>query len=403
MLCQVKNLKAKIIENSRRGGTIEVELETEKGVFKASVPAGVSTGQYEAKSLSPKEAALNVNKIVASALVGKKFTNQKELDDFLIKLDGTVDKSRLGANAILAVSIAFFRANPISDVGRQILPRMCFNILEGGKHTKSNLDIQEFMVAPNFGSAKENLKAGQKIQQALGKILKRQFGEQGIVLGDEGGFAPMIVDSATAMALLWEAIEQAGCQKKTDIVLDCAASEFFKKGKYHFEGEVLDGEELGKIYQQLIKHYPIILIEDPFSQNDTLSWASYKSQITSYKCTVMGDDLTVTNPKRIKMAKQKQLCDAVIIKPNQIGTVSETIEAAELAKKYGWKIIVSHRAGETEDDFIADLAVLLGADFIKSGAPGPVERMAKYNRLLEIERGQGRVRDVPDPTLTPNL
>ena len=423
---KVKSIKAREILDSRGNPTIEVDLITELGLFQASVPAGASRGKYEAAELRDGgkryqgmgvlKAVKNINNIIAPKLKGKEVISQKEIDEFLIKLDGTEDKSRLGANAILAVSMAICRAGaaakniplyqhlaeihrgptPVNLAEDGPPPIPCFNVINGGVHAGNDLDFQEFMVIPQFKYFTKNLKAGIKIYQNLKKILKKKFKK--IPLGDEGGFAPSLKKTEEALNLLMETIKSTGYLGKVKIGLDCAATQFFKKKKlrsrktssgngYRLEGKIFSQEELLDFYQNLIKNYPIIFLEDPFSQEDDWQgWRKLKVKSEKLKVLIIGDDLTVTNSQRIKLARKRRACNAIILKPNQIGTVSETITAAKLAKSYGWKIIVSHRSGETMDKFIADLAVGIGADFIKSGAPSRPERMAKYNRLLEIEK-----------------
>ncbi len=404
---KIKSLKAKQILNSRDEPTLEVELKTDKGSFKASVPAGVSRGKYEAVSAPAEQAIKNVNEIIRTALVGKNFTSQQELDQFLINLDHTANKSELGANAILAVSIAFARALAkeaglplfqclgVGHLNIEIkMPRPCFNLLEGGAHTeggarsKNKLSIQEFMVAPDLGSFEKNLEAGERIFKSLGRVLEKQFAKKP-AKGDEGGFGLAIEQIEQAFALLRESMEQVELAESAAIGLDVAASQFFEGGKYLFENQQLTAEELSDFYQALITAHNILFIEDPFDQEDWLAWQSLVKTIRPLGPNaplIVGDDLLVTNLARMKKAHAQEACTAMILKPNQIGTVSETLEAAKLAREYGWKIIVSHRGGETEDSFIADLAVGIGAEFIKSGAPEPKERMAKYKRLKEIEK-----------------
>lgn len=416
MSCQIKSLKAKIILNSQEQETVEVQLETESGCFVASVPTGISTGKYEAKNLSAKKAVEKVKEIEKSLLnedgPRSVFTDQKQVDDILIKLAGK-QKAKIGANTCLAVSIVMARAlaksaklplylwiNQCYGVGhlnigkKKKMPRPCFNVLEGGRHTKSDLSIQEFMVVPKGKTFKENLKAGREIYQYLGKVLEDVFGEEQEI-GDEGGFAPYINQTEEVFSLLKQAVEEAqkaGLKTKIELGLDVAASEFYKSNShYFFEGQKQSARELMVFYKTILSEHPIVFIEDPFDQNDFSAWAIFKRQALKYwkKGLIVGDDLLVTNTQRMKKAKVKDLCNAMILKPNQIGTITETLAAAKLAKEYGWKIIVSHRGGETEDDFIADLAVAIGADFIKAGAPEPKERMAKYNRLLKIEKELG--------------
>jgi len=251
--------------------------------------------------------------------------------------------------------------------------------LNGGMHAGNDLDIQEFMVIPQMEGFKENLRIGVEIYQELKKILEKRFGKSAINLGNEGGFAPPLNKTKHALDLIMEAIKSAGYVEEVKIGLDCAASKFFKGGKYILENKKLNSEELLNFYQDLTKEYPILFFEDPFEQDDWQAWEKMSNLL------VVGDDLTVTNPERIKKAHEKKACNGMILKPNQIGTVSETIEAAKLAKEFGWKIIVSHRSGDTCDDFIADLAVGISSDFIKSGAPARGERATKYNRVLRIE------------------
>jgi len=398
----IKSIKAREIINSRGEPTVEAEVETEDGVFRASVPSGASRGKYEAVELKDGgnrlfgqgvlKAVKNIKEIIEPKLKGEDVSDQKEIDEILIKLDNTKDKSKIGANAILAVSIACCKAGakakniPLYQYISQIsnstfkLPRPCFNILNGGMHAGNDLDIQEFMVIPQMEGFKENLRIGVEIYQELKKILEKRFGKSAINIGNEGGFAPPLNKTKDALDLVMEAVGSAGYVEKVKIGLDCAASRFFEKGKYILESKKLNSEELLNFYQDLTKEYPILFFEDPFEQDDWQAWEKMSNLL------VVGDDLTVTNPERIKKAYEKKACNGMILKPNQIGTVSETIEAAKLAKEFGWKIIVSHRSGDTCDDFIADLAVGLSADFIKSGAPARGERVTKYNRLLRIEQ-----------------
>jgi enolase len=404
---KIKKIRAREIFDSRRNPTIEVELTMEGGgIFCSSVPSGASTGKYEAKELRDadgrgvKKAIRNINEIITPALKKESLINQEKIDKILIQLDGTENKSRLGANAILPVSMAVCRAIasakeiPLYQYIAQlaevrdplILPKPCFNIINGGAHAKSGLDFQEFMVVPQEKIFSKNLKIGIKIYNELKKIIEEKFGKSGTKLGDEGGFVPPLKFPQEGIELILKSAENVGYKEKMKIILDVAASQFFKDGKYKTKMGEFNQEGLINYYDNLLRKYPIIGIEDAFAEEDWQGWKNFNSKFKS-KLLIIGDDLLATNPKRIKMAKERQACNAVILKPNQIGTVSEAIEAAKLAKSFGWKIIVSHRSGETEDDFIADLAVGIGAEFIKSGAPFPKERMAKYNRLVKIEEG----------------
>lgn len=355
----ITSVKAKQILNSQGKPAVEVKLKTEHGVFIASVPSGASKGKYEAKELSSLKAIRNINKIIAPKLIGKNETKQKEIDKSLSK--------KLGVNAILSVSIAVCRAGAkarslapweyISQLAKTktSLPKPCVLLIEGGLHAKNKLDIQEFMFVGEFDQAK-------KIYQKLGKILN-------CGIGLEGGFAPKISNIEKALDLIMQAAGGA----KLKIGLDCAAS--------HFKGAKLQLD----FYRSLALKYPIVFLEDPFGEEDWNSWQEITKRLGK-KIIIIGDDLLTTNIKRIKKAKEKNACNGAIIKPNQIGTVTETLQAGQLAKSYGWKIMVSHRAGETRDDFIADLAVGIGADFIKSGGPLAPERLAKYKRLAKIEK-----------------
>lgn len=364
-MSKIKSIKAREILNSRGDWTIEVDLETSQGLFRDSAPSGVSKGKYEAKTVGSKIAVKNINSLAAPKLKGKNPANQKEIDDILKKLN-------IGADTTMAVSMAVARAGAAAQniplykyIAKQsenrsqiALPNPCFNMINGGVHASSNhLDFQEFMVVPQFNKYSDNLKLASEIYQKLRKKLGKN-------VGDEGGFTPSLNNPETALGLL--------LHENTKIIIDVAASQFsdIAKKKYNLN-----------YYQTLVKEYPIIGLEDPFAEDDFQSWQKFKPK----DVLIIGDDLLVTNSERIKMAKEKNLCNAMILKINQIGTLTEALKSTELAKSYGWKIMVSHRSGETNDDFIADLAVGIGADYIKSGAPARGERVAKYNRLLRIE------------------
>ena len=375
---KIKSIKAREILDSRGNPTVEVNLATDLGAFRSSVPSGASKGKYEAvelrdggkryRGLGVLKAVNNVNKIIVPKLKGRDVTHQKEIDEFLIKLDGTKNKSRLGANAILGVSMAVCRAGAkvknlplwkwISRLARtkSSIPTPCVLFIEGGLHGQENLDIQEFMVVFPAKSLKEKFNIAKVAFRDLGKLLTKKYGM-------EGALAPDLKETKQALDLLMK----VGRKKKIKIILDVAASHSHLK-------------KTPEYYLNLVKEYPILGIEDPFPQDDWQDWKRLNS-----KLLIIGDDLTVTNPNRIRLAHKKKACGGVVIKPNQIGTITETIEAAKLAKSFDWKIMVSHRSGETLDNFIADLAVGIGAEFIKSGALFSKERVAKYNRLLRIE------------------
>lgn len=413
MESKIKKISAREILDSRGNPTLEVEVETNLGKFLASVPSGASKGKYEAVELRDGgkryggkgvlKAVKNINEIIAPRLKGRDSTNQKKIDQILIELDGTKNKSKLGANAICGVSMAVCRAGATTKnlpvfkylytlfstivKNRVSVPRPAFNIINGGAHAGNDLDFQEFMVCPKGKNFSENLKIGAEIYYLLKEIIQKKYGKSATNLGDEGGFAPPIKFPEEALKLILIASQRLNYEKKISIILDVAASQFFDGKKYNTKFGNFSGEKLAKYYIRLIENYPIEGIEDPFAQDDFESWKNFTSNIQHHKSNVViiGDDLLVTNPERITMAKEKLLCNGAIIKINQIGTVSEAIESVKLAKLFGWKVIVSHRSGETNDDFIADFAVGISADFIKTGAPARGERVAKYNRLLKIE------------------
>ncbi len=380
MSYKIKAIQAREILDSRNKPTVEVELETDNGLFLSSVPSGTSTGSHEAVEIPAAEAVENINQKIAPALAGKDVARQQDIDHLLIDLDDTKNKSRLGANAVLPVSMAVARAGAATggiplykyiaklaeNCSLPVLPKPCILCIEGGLHGKSGLEVQEFMIIPQEKSFSDNLKAGQAIYNRLKEILKKKFGNQAVKLGLEAGFTPPLTKTEEALDLILEAAKTAGYEN-IGIALDCAAAAATKDS-----------------YRELIKNYPILILEDPFSEQDWESFSVLTKEIGE-RVHIIGDDLTTTNPERIKIAKDKQACNGIVVKPNQIGTVTETIEAVNLAKQFGWKTIVSHRSGETKDDFIADLSVGINADFIKAGGPATEFRMAKYNRLLKIE------------------
>ncbi len=396
---KIKSIKAREISDSRGNPTVMIELTTDKGVFFASVPSGASTGKYEAVELRDedgkgvKKAIRNVETIIAPALEKEDLDDQGRIDRILIQLDGTKNKSRLGANAILPVSIAVCRAiaaarniplyEYISEIfgisdSQMVLPKPSFNMIEGGKHSESGLVFQEFMVISQSASFENNLEIGKEIYKRLKDILEKKFKK--ISLSFEGAFsAPMNIEETLRSIL------EASVGENIKIAIDAAASSFYQDDGYDFEKGRISREELIKFYQDFVARYPVISIEDPFSEEDFDGFEKLNEKIGG-NITIFGDDLTVSNIERIKIAEEKNACNGLILKPNQIGTVTETLEAAKLAKSFGWKIMVSNRGGETEDDFIADLAAGISADFIKSGSPSQKERMVKYNRLSRIEK-----------------
>ena len=404
----IKNIKAREILDSRGHPTVEVDLETDFGVFRASVPSGASKGKHEASELRDEgkryfgkgvlKTVSNINEIIGPEIKGKDVTFQKEIDELMIKLDGTDDKSRLGANAICPVSLAVCKAGAkakklelfqhISSIAKtkHKIPTPSFNIINGGLHAGNRLDFQEFMIVSQKKDFSENLKIVSEIYNQLKNLLSKRYGAYAVNLGDEGGFAPPLLVPEQALEIILESAKNLNYQKSIKIILDIAASQFFKEDKYKMGVGVFTREGLLRYYSNLILKYPILGIEDPFSEDD---WEGFKliKKTLGKKILVIGDDLLATNPERIKEAKEKEAVNAMILKINQIGTVTEALESASLAKDFGWKIMVSHRSGETNDDFIADFAVGIGADFIKTGAPARGERVAKYNRLLRIEEG----------------
>ncbi|KAI8894064.1 Enolase, C-terminal TIM barrel domain-containing protein [Globomyces pollinis-pini] len=418
----ISKVSARQIFDSRGNPTVEVDVTTEQGLFRAAVPSGASTGIHEALELrdgdkasymgkSVQKAVNNVNTIIAPALVGANVdvTNQKAIDDLLLKLDGTENKGKLGANAILGVSMAVCRAgaakkgvplyehiaNLAGKSDATILPVPCFNIINGGSHAGNKLAMQEFMILPTgAASFTEAMKMGSEVYHHLKSVIKKKYGQDATNVGDEGGFAPNIQDNKEGLELVKTAIEAAGYTGKIKIAMDVAASEFYVDGKYDLDFKNpnsdkslhLPGPKLAELYQSFIKDYPIVSIEDPFDQDD---WESWTHLTGSTSIQIVGDDLTVTNPKRIATAIQKKSCNGLLLKVNQIGTVTESIAAALLSQGDGWGVMVSHRSGETEDTFIADLVVGLKTGQIKTGAPCRSERLAKYNQLLRIEAELG--------------
>ncbi len=386
---------------------------TDDGLFKSMVPSGASTGVYEAVELRDGgkrfggmgvlKAIKNVENIIGPAIIGMECIKQEEIDNKMITLDGTENKKKLGSNAILGVSMAVCKAGAIANdvelyeyIGMlsgnsyMKMPLPSFNVINGGTHAGNKLAIQEFMIMPvgarNF---KDAMQMGVEVYHVLKGMLKEKYGLGAINVGDEGGFAPDISDNEEVLGLLGKAIKKAGYSGKIKIGIDVAASEFFSKGKYNlgFKGGKKDlktGDALINMYKKFVDKYDVISIEDPFDQDDWKHYSKFVSKMGD-KVQIVGDDLLVTNPHRIGKAIAEDACNALLLKVNQIGTVSEAIKAARLAMDEGWKVMVSHRSGETEDSFIADLVVGLGCGQIKAGAPCRSERLAKYNELLRIE------------------
>ena len=402
----IKLIKGREILDSKGYPTIEVELTTEFGVFTASVPSGTSTGKYEAKELRDggekylgrgvQKAVQNINKVIAPKLIGKNPQEQQEIDNLMIKLDATPDKSNLGANALLGVSVAILKAGAAAESvplwqwiaklagTKPLLPSPCLLYIEGGLHGRGDVDTQEFMVVIEDGSFHEQLRLGTETYHTLRELISKKFGKASTNVGLEGGFTPPVQGTEDVLDLIMEALKKAGI-RKAKIILDVAASTFFRDGRYYFEGENLNQYSLSKFYTALCQKYPIIGIEDPFAQDD---WAGFEgiTQSLGQSINIIGDDVLATNIPRIEEAQKKGACNALILKPNQAGTVTETIGAAKLALDHDWDVFVKHRSGETCDAFISDLAVGLGTGWLMAGAPNRGERVAKYNRVLMIEQ-----------------
>lgn len=438
----INGVKGRMIYDSRGNPTVECDIITQQGQFRAAVPSGASTGIYEALELRDNKkdwhgkgvskAIENINKIIGPLILGKSPLSQDEIDRFMVEeIDGTKGefgwmKKKLGANAILAVSLAIARAGAatsglplykyISELAGNkelVLPVPAFNVINGGSHAGNQLAFQEFMILPigaeSFGEA---LKMGSEIYQHLKKIVKKNYGQGAVNVGDEGGFAPdNIVDPKECVDLISEAVEVAGYTGKISLGMDCAASEFHTlDNNEHFYNQKkwipeddgsnkISAAEMINVYKNLAKiakekNLPLISNEDPFDQDDWEAWILYTSEVGD-AIQVVGDDLLVTNPIRIQMGIEKKSCNALLLKVNQIGSLTEAVNAVKLAKKAGWAVMTSHRSGETSDPFIADLAVGLATGQIKTGAPCRSERLCKYNQLLRIEeelRINGRFR-----------
>lgn len=405
---KIKYVKGFEVLDSRGNPTVAAKVICENGAEGFAIsPSGASTGMYEAHELRDgdrsrymgkgvKKAVENINGEISSLLCGKCVFDQKGIDNSLIKLDGTENKSRLGANATLAVSLAVSYAAAkcknmplykyLGGVNATVLPRPMMNILNGGAHAANNIDIQEFMIIPQSAeSFADGLRICSEIYHNLGKILKDGGLASGV--GDEGGFAPNLESDEAALDLILQAIEKAGYSGKIKIALDVASSEWYKDGKYIMpkRDKTVTAEQLIEYYGELTSKYPIISIEDGLSENDWDGWKILTEKLGD-KIQLVGDDLFVTNPKRLQMGFEKKVGNAVLVKPNQIGTLTETLEVIKAAASHGYAAVISHRSGESEDTTIADIAVATNAGQIKTGAPCRTDRTAKYNRLLMIEK-----------------
>jgi enolase len=420
----ITKIHARSVYDSRGNPTVEVDLLTETGLHRAIVPSGASTGIHEANELRDGDkskwggkgvlkAVEHVNKIIAPAVIEKNIDvkDQSTLDEFLISLDGTPNKSKLGANAILGVSLAVAKAGAaekgvplyahISDLAGTkkpyVLPVPFMNVLNGGSHAGGRLAYQEFMIVPSSApSFSEALRQGSEVYQTLKSLAKKKYGQSAGNVGDEGGVAPDIETAEEALDLITEAIEKAGYTGQVKIAMDVASSEFYKveEKKYDLDFKNPDSdkskwltyEQLADQYKHLATKYPIVSIEDPFGEDDWEAW-SYFYKTSDFQ--IVGDDLTVTNPERIKTAIERKSCNALLLKVNQIGTLTESIQAAKDSYAAGWGVMVSHRSGETEDVTIADIAVGLRTGQIKTGAPCRSERLAKLNQILRLEEELG--------------
>ncbi|RYN88519.1 Enolase 1, chloroplastic [Alternaria tenuissima] len=415
--------------DSRGNPTVQVCLRTDKGTFRSIVPSGASKGDYEAAELrdgNEKEyhgqgvlgAVENVTRVLAPQIIDKNFQlpeDVRKIDAFMIELDGTQDKGKLGANAILAISMAVWRAAasakgvPLYQFLQQscgtqqsyVMPVPFFNVLNGGVHSGNTMAFQEFMIAPvGADSMTEAVRMGAEVYQSLKGVIVKQYGPSAIGVGDEGGFSPPILTPHEGLDLLVTAIEASGHAGKVKIGIDPASQEFFNEKDHSYDlgfkrksseqGVNFDAEALAKLYYEILEQYPVVLLEDPFGQDDWPAWTSFNADCS---IELVGDDLLATNRGRIEKAHQEKACNALLLKINQIGTITEAIDAAKQAYSYGWSVFVSHRSGETTDDFIADLTVGLGTGHLKSGSPCRGERVAKYNRLLDIEEELMRIGD----------
>lgn len=408
----VRRIIGREILDSRGNPTVEAEVITDDGVFRGSVPSGASTGSFEAvekrdggdryRGKGVLQAVSAVNSQIAEALQGKSVVDQRGVDRTLVELDGTENKRNLGANALLAVSIAAARAGAkahdkplflylaqLAESKGVTLPIPQMNVINGGRHAGIDDDIQEHMIMPlGASSFREALRISCEVYSCLRDVIKEEVGVQGTHLGDEGGFVPKLDQVEKRLDLIVRAVDMAGYSEGVALALDCAASEFYRSGKYHIREQVLDRSDLVDFYQKLVDEYPIVSIEDGMHEEDWEGWAMLTERL-GHRIQIVGDDLLVTNVERMRRGMRERSVNAMILKANQIGTVTESIEAAQLARDNNWEVVVSHRSGETEDTFISDLAVGVDASQSKFGAPARTDRTAKYNELLRIEEFLG--------------
>ncbi|MFH1649639.1 MAG: phosphopyruvate hydratase [Candidatus Woesearchaeota archaeon] len=407
---KIIDVKAREVLDSRGNPTIEAEVRTLNAIGVAMVPSGASTGTHEAVELRDGgqrylglgvlKAVRNVNAIIKPKLIGMNVEEQEAIDNLMIKLDGTPNKKRLGANAILAVSLACARCAASSNheelyayLGKLhgtttfSLPTPYLNIINGGRHADNKLAVQEFMIIPKGKNFNENIVIASEFYHTLKGVIKHKYGGQSTGVGDEGGFAPKVDRVRDALDLLVLVRRQLGMEKKVGFGTDVAASEFYDKGKYVIDSQPMNKEEYMNYLSKIVKEYNLESVEDPLNEDDFEGFRKFSEMV---KARVVGDDLLCTNPKRIKQAILMKSCNVLLLKVNQIGTLTEAMRAAKMAQSAEWDVMVSHRSGETEDTFIADLAVGIGARMIKSGAPCRSERTAKYNRLMKISELLGQ-------------
>ncbi len=416
-MVKIEALQARQVLDSRGNPTVEAEVLVNKHWFRAMVPAGLSTGKHEAAELRDNKAAYhgkgvlqavkNITGLIAKKLVGHAVTDQKGIDTTLSKIDGTANKKKLGANAVLAVSLACCRAGAAQEdkhlfeyIGKlsknkpALLPVPQMNVLNGGAHAGQKNDIQEHMIMPvGAKSFAHALQMGSECYHVLHSLLKKRFGFRAALVGDEGGFVPPLKTVQERLKVMQKAVEEAGYNVGKEVVfaIDAAASEFYdaKKQHYTLEQQIYPADRLLSFYEDLREQFPVASIEDPFAEDDWQGWQQWTAAVGK-KMQIVGDDLLVTNPLRIRTAINKKACNALLLKVNQIGTLTEALSATQLAKKHKWNVVVSHRSGETEDPFIADLAVGINSGQCKFGAPARSERIAKYNQLLRIEELLGK-------------
>lgn len=432
----ITSIRAREIIDSRGNPTVEVDLTTTDGLFRAAVPSGASTGAYEALELRDGDnsryggkgvlqAIDNIHSLIAPAVTGADVRDQRAVDDIMLNLDGTPNKSKLGANAVLGVSMAACMAGAaakrmplfrhIAEIAGKgsdpiVMPVPVMNVINGGSHAGNKLAMQEFMILPTGAeSFEEGMQMGSEVYAALKKVIKGRYGLDATAVGDEGGFAPNIQDNKEGLELLVAAIDKAGYTGKIKLGMDVAASEFFKKDGEYYDLDFknpestsrLSATELGELYRSFVRDYPMVTIEDPFDEDDWQAWSGLTS-IVGGETQIVGDDLTVTNVTRIARGIEEKSCNGLLLKINQIGSISESIDACNMAQAAGWGVMVSHRSGETEDAFIADLVVGLQTGQIKTGAPCRSERLAKYNQLLRISEQLGsRARYAADSFRSP--